>query len=479
MNDKEGIMAQPENHNALLNSEYSESQEFRHHYNGCDLCNPSTRLHRYLIFIFMCLLPFGSYFCYDNPAALQKHIMEDMNVTDADYANLYSWYSYPNVILCFFGGFFIDSVFGIRMGTIVFAGFTCLGQIIFAGGALINHFWVMVFGRFIFGIGGESLTVAQNTYAVLWFRDKELNTVFGLLLSIARAGSLVNFNAMVPVYNEVMKHFKGHEALGVTLMLAGVLCIFSLICAIILAAFDKRAERILNRAAHGTGETVNIKDVLYFPVQFWLLCLVCVTYYVSIFPFISFGSCYLQTKYKFSEAKANEITSFPYLVSAIISPLCGLICDVFGLNLFWTLIATVLSFACHLVFSFAPMDISPLLPYFVMTTLGFMFSFFACAFWPMVAIVIPEHQLGTAYGVMQAIQNVGLAVVTQLVGVIKDHGGYDWVEFFFLGWLSLAIASCIVLQIYNKAIKGGLNPPLYRERFRCCRQNEDEVPLVD
>lgn len=100
----------------------------------------------------MCCNPFpGSYFCYDNPAALQKHIMEDMNVTDADYANLYSWYSYPNVILCFFGGFFIDSVFGIRMGTIVFAGFTCLGQIIFAGGALINHFWVMVFGRFIFG----------------------------------------------------------------------------------------------------------------------------------------------------------------------------------------------------------------------------------------------------------------------------------------------------------------------------------------
>lgn len=43
--------------------------------------------------------------------------------------------------------------------------------------------------------------------------------MFGLLLSIARAGSLVNFNAMVPVYNEVMKHFKGHEALGVTLML--------------------------------------------------------------------------------------------------------------------------------------------------------------------------------------------------------------------------------------------------------------------
>jgi hypothetical protein len=35
-------------------------------------------------------------------------------------------------------------------------------------------------------IGGESLAVAQNTYAVSWFFGKELNLVFGLQLSIAR-----------------------------------------------------------------------------------------------------------------------------------------------------------------------------------------------------------------------------------------------------------------------------------------------------
>lgn len=27
---------------------------------------------------------------------------------------LYAWYSWPNVVLCFFGGFLIDRVFGIR-----------------------------------------------------------------------------------------------------------------------------------------------------------------------------------------------------------------------------------------------------------------------------------------------------------------------------------------------------------------------------
>ena len=53
------------------------------------------------------------------------------------------------------------------------------GQVIFAGGGLLGSFTIMQIGRFVFGIGGESLAVAQNTYAVRWFKGKELNMVFG------------------------------------------------------------------------------------------------------------------------------------------------------------------------------------------------------------------------------------------------------------------------------------------------------------
>ena len=38
----------------------------------------------------------------------------------------------------------------------------------------------MQFSRFVFGMGGESLSVAQNTYASAWFSGDALNTVFGL-----------------------------------------------------------------------------------------------------------------------------------------------------------------------------------------------------------------------------------------------------------------------------------------------------------
>ena len=53
------------------------------------------------------------------------------------------------------------------------------GQVIFALGGLLDTYPLMQIGRFVFGIGGESLAVAQNTYAVSWFKGKELNMVFG------------------------------------------------------------------------------------------------------------------------------------------------------------------------------------------------------------------------------------------------------------------------------------------------------------
>jgi len=51
--------------------------------------------------------------------------------------------------------------------------------LLFAG-ATVEKVWLMIVGRFLFGIGGASLAVAQNTFAVLWFKGKELNFVFGL-----------------------------------------------------------------------------------------------------------------------------------------------------------------------------------------------------------------------------------------------------------------------------------------------------------
>jgi len=71
----------------------------------------------------------GSYYVYDNPSALQDVMKNDLKIDTAAFTNLYAVYSYPNVILCCFGGFLIDRVFGIRLGALLFCLLVTIGQV--------------------------------------------------------------------------------------------------------------------------------------------------------------------------------------------------------------------------------------------------------------------------------------------------------------------------------------------------------------
>lgn len=164
-----------------------------------------------------------------------------------------------------------------------------IGQLIFAFGASVNGFYIMLFGRFIFGIGAESLAVAQNNYAVLWFKGKELNMVFGLQLSFARVGSTVNFLVMESVYQYVKQFYTGSYVIGMVLFIAASTCVMSFISALILGWMDRKAEKVLRRLDNAGGEVPQLSDMKTFKVSFWMVSVVCVAYYVAIFPFIALG----------------------------------------------------------------------------------------------------------------------------------------------------------------------------------------------
>ncbi|XP_068613400.1 lysosomal dipeptide transporter MFSD1-like [Brachionichthys hirsutus] len=418
------------------------------------LCDPRHLPHRLVVLLFMCFLGFGSYFCYDNPAALQFEVIQDLKLNTATFMQLYAWYSWPNVVLCFFGGFLIDRIFGIRLGTIIFSLFVCAGQVIFAAGALVNRFWLCEVGRFVFGIGGESLAVAQNTYAVSWFRGKELNLVFGLQLSMARLGSTVNMNIMGWVYSEMtgLVGSPGHTALGASLMIAAVTCLFSLLCASVLAFFDKRAEKILHKEGGKTGEVIKMRDVKDFPLTLWLIFIICVGYYVAIFPFIGLGQVFFIEKFNFSPAQARAVNSIVYIISAPASPILGFMVDKTGRNVTWVMAAVVITLASHMMLAFTFWS-----PWIAMSLLGVSYSLLACALWPMVAFVVPNYQLGTAYGFMQSIQNLGLALISLASGAILDAKGYLLLEVFFCTCVSIALMAAVMLYFVDYLKGGDLN----------------------
>ncbi|MCP5787134.1 hypothetical protein NL329_29895, partial [Klebsiella pneumoniae] len=70
---------------------------------------------------------------------------------------------------------------------------SCIGQITFTFGVSLNFFYIMLIGRFIYGIGGECFLVMQNKRITNYFRDKELAISLAVLISMGRFGTICNF----------------------------------------------------------------------------------------------------------------------------------------------------------------------------------------------------------------------------------------------------------------------------------------------
>ena len=201
-------------------------------------------------------------------------------------------------------------MFGVRLGTIIFTTFTLSGQLMLSLGGFLDCLWLMDFSRFIFGVGGESLNMALNTYTVNWFKGKELNMVFGFQLSIARVGSTVNFLVMEPIFHYIKSSFENSSALGWTFLIASSFTFLSFISSILLSIMDRRRQKEMQSNIPGTQSSENVKftDVKNFPGTFWFLCICTMAYYGSIFPFVSLAQGFFQKEFQFSETEANFIT---------------------------------------------------------------------------------------------------------------------------------------------------------------------------
>jgi MFS family permease len=134
---------------------------------------------------------------FDIPGAIQTPLTEwfggpDKYTKSMNLA-LYSVYSWPNTVLALFGGLLIDRYLGIRAAALLFCTCVLVGQTIFALAVQFKTYPLAVVGRFIYGLGGETLTVAQTAWTVRWFEGPQLALAIGIVFAFTRIGSATNF----------------------------------------------------------------------------------------------------------------------------------------------------------------------------------------------------------------------------------------------------------------------------------------------
>jgi MFS family permease len=105
-----------------------------------------------------------------------------------------------------------------------------------------------------------------------------------------------------------------------------------------------------------------------------------------------------------------------YFGTIIFTPLFGWFADNKGKSASIMIFGSLLLIFVHLSLSLTRMT-----PYIPMFLLGIAFSLIPAAMWPSVAKIVDESRLGTAYGLMFSIQNLGLWAFPILIGVVLDR----------------------------------------------------------
>ena len=405
-----------------------------------------------------------------------------MRVDITQYELLYSLYSWPNVFLAVIGGVLIDRVFGLRLGLLIFITIACIGQLLVAMGGYFNQFWLMAVGRFVFGGGVDLSGSAGDIFAAALFRDSELSFVFGLVYGAGRLSATLSLNFSGRLYD--MFHFVNdrNTRLGCVFLFGFLLCLVSLIVAMIGALLDYRREKVLGEKREKRGR-FNLKDIKDFKLPFWLFVVIGLLYYIPVFPFLSIGQVFFKQKYEYLVSVANLVNGITFLVPAISYPLFGLICDWTGYKLYWGMFSILGTQAVHLLFAFAGQEVY--LPIINTLSLGIFYSIFTSAVWPLVFLLIPEHQLGTAYGISYAFYSLGQALSPVIVGQIIDNIGYMMVEIFFASVLSLTLLLLVALYFTSEGRKLNISGKIRRMQKKRKNkaivkpQEDDNVLLLD
>ena len=420
---------------------------------------PSSFL-RWSALLLISLAMMGNYYIYDSISPLADLLKAQLGFSDSNIGLLNAIYSFPNILMVLIGGLIIDRI-GTRISVVIFTFLITLGAVITA---VTGNIYVMATGRLVFGLGAESMIVAITTIIARWFKGKELSFAFGLNLTVARLGSFLALNS--PSWGKSLYEY-WQSPLWVTVA-GGV---FALVSILIYYGLDIYAVKNYEMPKDGEQDKIEFKEIFRFGKSFWFISALCVTFYSAMFPFQTFAIKFFQEAHGTTREVGGNLSSILTLAAMVFTPLFGLLSDKIGKRSLLMMFGSLLIIPVYLMMAYKfgkPdvmgesdfihstikfFDVDGAIPIYLilpMAMMGIAFSLVPAVMWPSVAIIVDPKRLGTAYGLMTMIQNIGLFGFNLLIGYANDvsgasatnPGGYNtgmWI-FSTLGFLGLLFA---------------------------------------
>jgi MFS family permease len=412
------------------------------------LKNPPPAAWRWAVLVAISVAMFGNYYTYDSIGPVADSLQRLLGYSDTQIGTLNAIYSFPNIVMVLIGGVIVDR-FGTKLSTLIFSIICLVGAILTAASPL---FPVMATGRLVFGLGAESMIVAITVAIGQWFVGRQLGFAFGVNLSIARAGSYaadLSTTWFKPLYD------RGWQP---PLLLAVGFSVLAVVACLVYYVLETRASQKFDLVEPAATDKFVWSDLWRFDRSYWYIVGLCVTFYSVIFPFRStFAIKYFQHAHALSLQEAGALNGYVFLAAIFATPLFGLMVDKLGHR------AAFMAFGSFLLAIVFPILGYTNLNLWVSTVLiGIAFSLVPAVIWPAVPYLVEPSRLGTGYGLMTMVQNIGMMLANLGAGLLNDRfgagptnpAGYTpmlWM-FFFLSLFGFLFAAA--LRVREKSTQG-------------------------
>ncbi len=390
---------------------------------------------RWIALSLISITMFFAYFFVDVVAPLQKIMETNYKWSPEVFGMLGGSEFFLNVFAGFLilSGIILDKM-GIRF-TLITAGLSMvLGAAIkfYAFSAVDITAVVHVFGTTlpttallafvgfaIFGVGVEMAGITVSKTIVKWFKGKEMALAMGLEMALARLGVFAVFR-LSPIFANTSSPNPGEwNAANAVFMGMAFLCI-GFITFFIYTFLDRKLDKQTGEKVLAEGEeefkVSDLKKIFTNP-GFLTIAGLCVLFYSAIFPFQKFATDMLASKLDMDIQTAAALFSWFPIGAMVLTPFIGYYLDVKGNGASLMLYGAILLVVSHLIFALVPAEVFSMgIAITTIIILGTAFSLVPASMWPSLPKIVEERYLGSAYGAIFWIQNIGLLAVPILIG---------------------------------------------------------------
>lgn len=390
---------------------------------------------RWIALLLISSTMFFAYFFVDVVAPLQKMMIANYNWSPEVYGYLGGSEFILNVLgFLILSGIILDKM-GIRFTLLLSGSTMVLGAAVkfyalrfIDHGTMVNILgwelpataFVAFCGFALFGIGVEMAGITVSKTIVKWFKGKEMAMAMGLEMAVARLGVFAVFRLSPLFANAGSENPAEWDAANSVFMGLAFLCI-GFLTFLTYVFMDVKHDKELGDAAKVAPEDEfrlsDLKKIFTNP-GFIAIAALCVLFYSAIFPFQKFSTDMLSSKLNMPADEAAALFSFFPIGAMILTPFIGLFLDMRGKGASIMLYGAILMTVAHLIFALMPNEnFNYILALGTIVILGTAFSLVPASMWPSLPKIVEDRYLGTAYGSIFWVQNIGLMIVPGIIGL--------------------------------------------------------------